>query len=83
MRLLEKNKQGLERMNEILISEKHEIEEKTLALCKELNKIKDFMNMREKEFNSELSKLESGSLDLKHRLESLVSENNQMHEKVQ
>jgi len=32
MRLLEKNKQGLECMNEILVNEKLEIEEKTLTL---------------------------------------------------
>jgi len=32
MRLLEKNKQELKRMNEILISEKLETEEKTHAL---------------------------------------------------
>jgi len=33
---------------EILISEKVEKEEKTLTLCKELDKLKDFMNMRER-----------------------------------
>ena len=37
------------------------------------------MNIREKEF----SKLECESLDLKCRLDSLVSENNKLHEKVQ
>ena len=54
MRLLEKNKQELERINEILISEKLETEEKALGLCQELDNLKDFMKMREKEFNSEL-----------------------------
>jgi len=39
VRLLEKNKQEFELMNEILISEKLETEEK-LALCKELDKLK-------------------------------------------
>jgi len=82
MRLLEKNKQELEHMNEILISEKLETEEKTLALCKELDKLMDFMNIREKEFKSELSKMESESISLKLKLESLVSENNQMLQKV-
>ena len=48
--MLEKNKQELERMNEILISENFKTEEKTIALCKELDKPKNFMNMREKEF---------------------------------
>ena len=37
MRFLEKNKQELERLNETLISEKLKIEEKTLALCQELD----------------------------------------------
>ena len=39
MRLLEKNKQELERLNEILTREKLEIEEKTLALCQELDNL--------------------------------------------
>jgi len=37
------------------------------------------MNIREKEF----SKPEGESLDLKRRLDSLMSENNEVHEKVQ
>ena len=40
------------------------------------------MNTREKEFNSNLTKLESESVDLKLRLESLVSENNKLLEKA-
>jgi len=79
VKLLEKNKQKLAHLNKILISEKLEIEEKTLTLCQELDQVKDFMNIREKEF----LKLESESLDLKCRLDSLVSENNKLHEKVQ
>jgi len=66
-------------LKEILISEKFEIEEKTLTLCQELDQLKDFMNIRGKEF----SKLESESLDLKRRLDSSVSENNELQEKVQ
>ena len=38
--------------------------------------------MREKNFNSELSKLESESISLKLRIESLTNENNQLLEKV-
>ena len=48
--MLEKNKQELEHLNEIVISEKIEIEEKTLTLCQELEQLKDFMNIRAKEF---------------------------------
>ena len=75
MRFLEKNKQELEQINEILISKKYKTEEKTLALCQQLDKLMDFMNIREKEFKSELSKMESESISLKLKLESLVSEN--------
>ena len=78
VRLLENNKQKLEHLNDILISEKLETEERTLTLCQALDQLKDFMNIREKEF----SKLESESLDLKRRVDSSVSENNELREKV-
>jgi len=74
--MLEKNKQELERVNEILKSEKLKADEKTLTLYKDLDKLKDFMNMREKAFNSKLSRPKSESLNLKLRLESLVSKDN-------
>ena len=72
----------LERVNEILMCEKFEAEEKNLALGNDLNALKHLMNAREKEFNSDLTKLESESVDLKLRLESLVSENNNLLEKA-
>ena len=72
IRLLENNKQELKHLNEIPISEKLEIEGKTLAFCEELDQLKDFMNIREKEF----AKLQNESLNLKRRLQSVVSENN-------
>jgi len=40
MRLLEKHKQELEHMNEILISEKLDIEEKTLLYAKNLTSLR-------------------------------------------
>jgi len=40
------------------------------------------MNTREEVFNTDLSRLKSESLDLKFRLESLVSENRQLLEKA-
>ena len=72
----------LECVNEILKCENFEAEEKTLALGNDLNILKDLLNTREKEFNSDLTRLESESLDLKFRLESLVSENNKLLEKA-
>jgi len=64
----------LERVNEILKCENFEAEKKNLALGNDLNALKNFMNTREKEFNTDLAKLKSESVDLKLRLESLVSE---------
>ena len=69
-------------MNEILKCEKLKADEKSLTLCKDLDTLKDLMNTREKVFNTDLSSLESEFLDLKLRLESLVSENNHLHEKA-
>ena len=82
VRMLERNKLQLEHVNEVLKCEKLKAEEEALALCKDLDTLKDFMNTREKEFNSDLTRLNSESLDLKLKVESLVSENNQLLEKA-
>ena len=76
--MLERNKIELEHDNEVLKCEKLKVEEEALALCKDLDTLKDLMNTREEVFNTDLSRLKSESLDLKLRLESLVSENNQL-----
>jgi len=47
IRLLEKNNREIERLNEILISEKLEIEEKNLALCQNLTNLRTSLNIRE------------------------------------
>jgi len=80
--MFERNKQELERVNEILKCEKFKADEKTLTVRKDLDTPKDLMNTREKVFNTDLSRLESESLDLKLMLESLVSKNNQLLEKA-
>ena len=72
----------LECVNEILKCEKIEAEEKSLAFGNDLDALKHLMNTREKEFNSDLTRLESESLELKLRLESLVSENNKLLDKA-
>jgi len=74
VRMLERNKLELEHVNEILKYEKLRAEEKALALCEDLDMLKDLMNTREEVFNTNLSRLKSESLDLKLRLESLVTE---------
>jgi len=48
-----------------LKSEKLEVDEKTLILCEDLDKLKETLSMREEVFNTNLSKLESESLHLK------------------
>ena len=65
-----------------LKSERLEVDEKTLVLHEDLDKLKETLSMREKLFNDDLSKMESESLQLKRRIESLVCENNQLLEKI-
>jgi len=71
-----KNRQKLEHANEILKCDKLKVDEKTLALCEDLDMPKVTPNMREKVFNTNLSKLESESLHRKPKIETLISENN-------
>ena len=65
VRMLKKDKQELEHANEVLKCERLKVDEKTLVLCKDLDMLKETLNMREKVFNTNLSKLESESLQLK------------------
>jgi len=81
VRMLKSDKQELEHANEILTCEKLKVDEKTLALCEDLEMLKKTMNMRDKVFNTNFTRLESESLQLKQRLESLVSENDRLREK--
>jgi len=82
VRKLERNKLELEHVNEVLKCEKLKAEEEVLALCKDLDTLKDLINTREKEFGSNLTRLNSESLDLKLKVESLVSKNNHLVEKA-
>jgi len=69
-------------MNEVLTCEKLKIDEKVLVLCNELDTLKDLMNKRDEMFNTNLLRLNRESLDLKLKVESLVSENNQLLKKA-
>ena len=71
--------QELERANEILTFEQDKI---TFALSRDVDMLKELMNKREEVFNTDLSKLEEESRELEHKIELLVSENNQLLEKV-
>jgi len=79
---LEKDVRKLERANEILKCEKLQVDEKTLGLYEDLDKLNETLNMREKVFNTNLSKLESESLKLKQKIESLIFENHQLLDRL-
>jgi len=53
-----------------------------LVLHVDLNRIKDTLNLKEESFETELTKLEKESLDLKQKMESLLVENKNLHEKL-
>jgi len=71
---LKKDVREPEHANEILKCERLKVDEKTLALCEDLDMLKETLSMREKVFNINLSKLKSESLQLKQRIESLYVE---------
>jgi len=76
---LKKTIQELEQAKDILTSEQ---DKKTFALSRDVDMLKELMNKREEVFNTDLSKLEEDSLELQLKIELLVSENNQLLEKV-
>jgi len=79
---LEKDIRKLEHANEILKCEKLKVDEKTLILYEDLGKLKEPLSKREETLNTNLSKLESESLQLKQKIESLVCENHQLLERL-
>jgi len=62
---LKKDVRMLKHANEILKCERLKVDEKTLTLCEDLDMLKETLSMREKVFDTDLSKLESESLQLK------------------
>ena len=62
---LKKDVRKLEHANEILKCERLKVDEKTLALCEDLDMLKEALSVREEVFNINLSKLGSESLQLK------------------
>ena len=65
---LKKDIRKLEHTNEILKSEKLKVDEKTLILYEDFDKLKETLSMREEVFNTNLSKLKSESLQLKQKI---------------
>jgi len=54
---LKKDVRKLEHANEVLKSERLEVNEKILVLHEDLDKLKETLSMREKVFNTDISKL--------------------------
>jgi len=79
---LKRHMRRLEHENQVLKSERLEVDKKTLVLHEDLSKLKETLSMKEEVFNTDLSKLESESLQLKQRLEDLICENSQLLEKL-
>jgi len=59
---LKKDIRKLEHANKTLKSEKRKVDEKTLILCEDLDKLKETLSMREEVFHTNLSKRKSESL---------------------
>ena len=62
---MKKDVRKLEHANEILKREKLKVDEETLVLYEDYDKLKETLSVREEVFNTNLSKLESESLLLK------------------
>jgi len=59
---LKRDVRKLEHTNEILKNERLQVDEETLVLYEDLDKLKETLSVREKVFNTDISKLESRSL---------------------
>ena len=79
---LKKDISKLEHANEVLKSERIEIDEKTLVLHEDLSKLKETQRIKEEVFATDFSELESESLELKQKIESLLDENRKLLEKL-
>ena len=72
----------LEHENKILKDEKIEFDTKNLVLHDDLERIKDTFKLKEESLVTDLTKLEKESLELKQKAESLLVENNKLHETI-
>jgi len=79
---LKKDVRKLKHANESLKCEKLNMDEKTLILYEDLGKLKETLSLREEMFNTNLSKQESESLQLKQKIEYLICENHQLLERL-
>jgi len=79
---LKKDIKKLEHENKILKSEKIETDMTNLVLHEGPKKVKETLSLKEETFATDLTKLESESLELKQKVESLLVENEKFLEKL-
>ena len=79
---LKRDVKELEQENKILKSKKIDLDINNLVLHGDLERIKETLKLKEDSFVADFAKLEKESLDLKERVESLLVENNRLHEKL-
>ena len=61
---------------------KIELDMKSLVLHEDLERIKETFSLKEETLVTNLTKLEKESLELRQKVESLLVENNKLHEKI-
>ena len=58
------------------------MDEKNLVLYDDFNKLKETLSLKEEAFVADLTKLESESLELKQKVETLLNENSKLLDKL-
>ena len=79
---LKRHIRELEHENKILKDEKIELDMKNLVLHEDLERIKETFSVREETLVTNLTKIEKEFFELKQKAESLLAENNKLHEKI-
>ena len=79
---LKRDIKELEHESKILKDEKIELDMNNLVLHEDLARVKEILRLKEENFVTNFTKLEKDSLDLKQKIESLLAENQSLHEKL-
>jgi len=79
---LKRDIKELEHENKILQDEKIKLDMNNLVLHEDLARVKEILRLKEENFVNSFTKLEKESLDLRQKIESLLVENQNLHEKL-
>jgi len=79
---LKRDIKGLEQENKILKNEKIDLDINNLVLHGDLERIKETLTLKEESFVIDFAKLKKESLELNQKVESLLVENNRLHDKL-